>query len=46
MKEILDKIRIKRVDIIEKDLKSKGTDEKNKLDVDLNLIFPLTKRVA
>lgn len=46
MKEILDKFRIKRVDIIEKDLKSKGTDEKNKLDVDLNLIFPLTKRVV
>ncbi len=32
MKEILDKIRIKRGDIIEKDLKSKGTDEKNKLE--------------
>ncbi|MBW1724407.1 MAG: hypothetical protein JRJ33_03325 [Deltaproteobacteria bacterium] len=30
MKEILDKIRLKSGDIIEKDLKSKGTDEKNK----------------
>ena len=32
MKEILDKIRIKRGDIIENDLKSKGADEKNKLE--------------